>query len=228
MGGVSKDTAIAHSTLRYNLKYKYCPHSIFFYFSLCTIINIYLYLFSINMYLIILKVQFCVWVFNVYNHLYLLQISLFLKKDNIFLKIYPMIITFCVSVQECLHALPRKMWSFSKNVSRYFQRQTVYDTAASTVGAPCSKPGILCHVHLTHSFHLKKSFCSLWFILKYYLFTTKRSFSTEECHIFFYLFLEAYFSASDRYCYSIHKICLLRLGKYFQKFWNLRNSLRYV
>lgn len=45
---------------------------------------------------------------------------------------------------------------------------------------------------------------------------------------FFYLFLEAYFSASDRYCYSIHKICLLRLGKYFQKFWNLRNSLRYV
>lgn len=61
------------------------------------------------MYLIILKVQFCVGVFKVYNHLYLLQISLFLKKDNIFLKIYPMIITFCVSVQECLHALPRKM-----------------------------------------------------------------------------------------------------------------------
>lgn len=116
MGGVSKDTAIAHSTLRYNLKYKYCPHSIFFYFSLCTIINIYLYLFSINMYLIILKVQFCVGVFNVYNHLYLLQISLFLKKDNIFLKIYPMIITFCVSVQECLHALPRKICEASQRM----------------------------------------------------------------------------------------------------------------
>lgn len=53
VGGVSKNTAIAHSTLNYNLRYKYCPNSIFFTFCLCTIINVYLYLFSIliNMYL---------------------------------------------------------------------------------------------------------------------------------------------------------------------------------
>lgn len=110
------------------------------------------------------------------------------KKNSIFLKIYPKIIMFCVSVQECLHALPRKMWSFQYNVSWYFQRQTVYDTACSTDGVPWSMPGILCHVHITHSYHFKKSICSLWFILKYYLFTTKHSFSTEECHYFFSLF----------------------------------------
>lgn len=37
------------------------------------------------------------------------DISVLEKKDSIFLKIYPKIIMFCVSVRECLHALPRKM-----------------------------------------------------------------------------------------------------------------------